>query len=225
MGGRTPRNWTLTAAVRLARDRTYSGMGRKPQGKVPMKRPSRIPVIAERGRADVDLGPAPIGVGSRCSRAVRRSSCTVCWIWEALPRGDLKSKIPSPRFAGEGDVLGLADVEALALRRGRAGRPAPTRRQAHLLALGVDDAPLDVVQRHGVGREEQGVVLPGPLGLARPNGPPWKTPRMPSMICRTHFLRMIGWLTTCGDELVAGVGVGRAVRAGDVVHRARGSCS
>ena len=27
-------------------------------------------------------------------------------------------------------------------------------------------------------------------------GPPWYTPLIPSMICKTHFLRMMGWLTT-----------------------------
>ena len=87
-------------------------------------------------------------------------------------------------------------------------------RQSLLLALGVDDAPLDVVHGHRVGREEQGVVLPDELRDSRPNGPFWKTPLIPSRIWRTHFLRMIGWLTTCGmnwlQTLVSGVLCDRA---------------
>ena len=94
-----------------------------------------------------------------------------------------------------------------------AGRP-------HLLPLGVDDVPLDVVHRHRVGREQNSALFSQSHSGFLPNGPPWQTPRMPSMMCRTHFLRMIGWLTTCGMNWLHGVLVGAGVRAEDVVDQA-----
>src|SRR5262245_57596187 len=66
----------------------------------------------------------------------------------------------------QGDVLRLADVEALAAQgiQARLTR-CRHRREALRLALRVDDPPLDVVHGHRVGREEQPVVLPDKLGI------------------------------------------------------------
>ena len=74
--------------------------------------------------------------------------------------------------------------------------------QAGGLALLVDDPPLDVVHRHGVGRQEAGALYSQANSGLAPNGPFWKIPRMPSMIWRTHFLRKIGWLTTSGMKVL-----------------------
>ena len=64
------------------------------------------------------------------------------------PQGRLEVEEAQAEIAGEGDVLGLADVEPLAV--GVAGHPARggDRGQAHRLPLGVDDPPLDVVEGH-----------------------------------------------------------------------------
>ena len=87
--------------------------------------------------------------------------------------GRLEVEVAQAQGAGQGDVLRLADVEALASSAGRAP-PCPAaadRRQVLLARLRIDDVPLDVVQRHRVGREEDRVVLPGPLAALRAERP------------------------------------------------------
>ena len=79
---------------------------------------------------------------------------------------------PGRRQAGCAAAGGRRTLRGLSGSTGELARGADGR-QLLLHPLGVDDVPLDVVQRHRVGREEEGVVFPGttcppPRRTARP---------------------------------------------------------
>ncbi len=88
----------------------------------------------------------------------------LCWIENRRPFGRFEVEVAQAQCAGQGDVLGLADVEALALERvqRRLARGAD-RRKLLLDPFRINDSPLDMVERHRVGCEEDRVVFPGPV--------------------------------------------------------------
>src|SRR5271157_6562763 len=66
---------------------------------------------------------------------------------------------------GQANVLGLADIESLGFQWIEAELArGPHGRQPLFLPLGIDRLPENVVHRNRVRCQQQGVVLPGPLG-------------------------------------------------------------
>ena len=82
------------------------------------------------------------------------------------------------------------------------------------------NVPLDVVHRHRVGREEDGVVLPGPLAVFARERPALVDAADAVHDLEDELLADDRVADHLGDELVADVGEVVAVRAGHVVDRA-----
>ena len=100
-------------------------------------------------------------------------------------------EIAEAQRPGRRDVLRLADVEALAIQ-GVDRRACPRRRRVGRLFLtrwaSTWSHSTWSIATGSVAKKMR-VVLPCPLAGQGQHGPPWKTPRMPSMIWRTNLLR------------------------------------
>ena len=151
---------------------------------------------------------------------VRRRRSTRWSIDCRRPLGDLKSKRPRPRLAASAMCCGW--------RMSNPSVPSGSRPILPAAATGGRSFSFRLASmiRHSTWSIATGSVAKKSALYSQihsgfpPPGPPWKTPLIPSMICRTHFWRMIGWLTTSGMNWLHTFVAGRAVRPRHVVDRA-----
>ncbi len=90
----------------------------------------------------------------------------ILWSIEILASSRrVEFKHTQTKVGGQTNVLGLADIKTLVVERIESELARGTHgRKSFLLALGINCLPENVVHRNRVGRQQQGVVLPGPLG-------------------------------------------------------------